>query len=59
LTTASSTPNVVQRRGRPLRLALADRGLALVEVADRHGDVRQRPLHLLAGLSRDGQNIGR
>ena len=35
----------VQRlRGRGQRLALADRGLALVEVADRHGDMRQRPL---------------
>ncbi len=41
---------VAQRLGRPVRLALGHRGVALVQVAHRHGHVRQRGLHLPPGL---------
>ena len=52
-------PALVQRPRRRVGLALADRGLALVEVADRDVDVRQRLLDPLRASSRDAQNIGR
>ena len=47
-------PPLVQRPRRGVRLALADGGLALVEVADRDVDVGQRLLDPLAGLLAGG-----
>ena len=38
-----------QRVGRPLRVGLTGRDLALLAVAHGHGDLRQDPLHLLPG----------
>ena len=40
---------VEQRVGGSLRVALADRDLALLAVADRDRDMLQRALHLLGG----------
>ena len=54
LTIASGTPALVQRPRRRVGLALADGGLALVEVADRDVDEGQRLLDPLAGLLAGG-----
>ncbi len=46
-------------RPRPLGLALTDRHLALLEVADRDVDEADRRADVRCASSRDGQNIGR
>ena len=59
LTTASSTPASSSASAAAVRVALADGDLALLEVADRDVDVRQRARILPCASSGDVQNIGR